>query len=328
LVLPTILGANVGIGLTSLLVGLRSWEGRRLATANLLLKTVVATAAFLMLPAIEAWIGHSPDAVVHQAANFHTAFNLVVTGAGILLAAPIGKIMERAVRPARDSNAGLYPTTHLDPASLQVPVFALANATRETLRLADGVKGMLEGAWRAFTTQDARLAAEVQQQDDRIDELNASIKVYLSQISTDAMTPADQQLHFGLLNFSSQLESIADVVDKSLCGTVVEHAREGIMLQPADQKDLEDLHHKVLHRFDMAISVLATRNRTLAKQFLEDSERLKQWSISAQKRHYERLSAATPQALVASIRFLDAFNVLRRISGQLNTIGHTFVLTG
>jgi hypothetical protein len=29
---------------------------------------------------------------------------------------------------------------------------------------------------------------------------------------------------------------------------------------------------------------------------------------------------------MASTRFLDTFNVLRRISGQLNTIGHTFVL--
>jgi phosphate:Na+ symporter len=72
--------------------------------------------------------------------------------------------------------------------------------------------------------------------------------------------------------------------------------------------------------------VLATRDRTLAEQFLQDGEKLKEWSIAAQKRHYERLAPANPQALASSTRFLDAFNVLRRISGQLNTIGHTFLL--
>lgn len=326
LILPTILGANLGIGLTSLLVGLSTWEGRRLAAANLLLKAGVVALVLAVFPLVESWVAQSPGTLVAQGANFHTAFNLVATLLGIAFATPIGRIMERAVKPARETTVGIYPATHLDPAALRTPVFALANATRETLRLADGVKGMLEGAWRAFMTQDAALATDVQRQDDRIDELNANIKTYLSQIPADSLTPTDQQLHFGLLNFSSQLESIADVVDKSFCGAVVDHAREGIKLQPEDQADLEELHRKVLHRFDTAISVLATRDRALAQQFLEDSEKLKEWSISAQKRHYERLATVTPQTMLASTRFLDAFNILRRISGQLNTIGHTIVL--
>lgn len=326
LVLPAILGANLGIGLTSLVVGLSTWEGRRLAAANLLLKAAVVALVLAMFSTVETWMGHTPGSVIRQGANFHSAFNVVVTVLGILLATPIGRMMERAVKPARENGVGLYPATHLDPAALQTPVFALANATRETLRLADSVKGMLEAAWRAFLTQDPMLAAEVQKQDDRIDELNAHIKTYLSQIPAEALTPADRQLHFGLLNFSSQLESIADVVDKSFCGAVVEHAPEGIRLQPEDQADLEELYRKVMHHFDTGISVLATRDRSLAQQFLAGSEQLKEWSIAVQKRHYERLVAVTPQVLVASTRFLDAFNILRRISGQLNTIGHTFVL--
>ena len=327
LVLPVVLGTNLGIGLTSLLAGASTWEGRRLAAANLLLKGLAIGLALAAFPLVEAWVIATPGTIARHAANFHTAFNLIVTAAGVMFATPIGRLIQRAVKPVELLPGAVHPVTHLDPAALQTPVFALANATRETLRQADLVKGMLENAWRAVSTHDAALAAAVQKQDDRIDELNASIKVYVTQIPAEATTPQDRQLQFGLLNFASQLESIGDVIDKSMCGAELEHAGEKVQLQPADQADLNELHRKVMHRFDTAISVLATRDRELARQFLRESDELKEWFIAAQKRHYASLVSSDPRIIVASTRFLDTFNVLRRISGQLNTIGHTFLLT-
>lgn len=327
LVLATILGTNLGIGFTSLLAGYSSWEGRRLAIANLVLKALVAAVALPLLSRLGGWLAGLSTDLLQQGANFHTGFNIAVALLGLLLARPLGRLMERTVKPEADAEpASLQPATHLDPAALKTPVFALANATRETLRLADGVKGMLEGAWRAYTGRDRALAASVQRHDDRIDELNANIKAYLSQIPADTLTPADQQLQFGLLHFSSQLEAVADVIDKSLCGSVVEHGWETVELLPADRSDLDALYRRVLQRFETAITVLATRDRALAQQFLHDGEQLKEWSIATQKKHYERIAAAGQPSLVASTRFLDTFNILRRISGQLNTIGHTFLI--
>ena len=327
LLLPVILGANLGIGLTSLVAGLSSWEGRRLAAANLLLKGAAIVLIVASFHRVEAWIATTPGSIAQQGANFHTAFNLLVTVAGVLLGGPIGKLLQRTMQPAPVLAGAAPPVTHLDPGALATPVFALANATRETLREADAVKDMLEDAWKAFTTHDRMLATAVQKQDDRVDELNASIKGYLSQIQAEAMSPRDQQLQFGLLNFSSQLESIGDVIDKSLCGAVVDHAHEKIHFNPADQADLEEMFRKVIHRFATAISVLATRDRELAEKFLREGDEVKEWCIAVQKRHFSSLGTGEPHDMVASTRFLDTFNVLRRISGQLNTIGHTFVMT-
>jgi phosphate:Na+ symporter len=309
-----------------LLAGFRSWEGRRLAAANLLLKGSAIVLCLGFFPFVDAVVANSSTDIVRQGANFHTAFNLFVTFAGVAFAVPIGRLLQRTIKPTPTMVGSGNPTTHLDPAALATPVFALANATRETLREADVVKSMLEDAWRAVTTQNAALAAAVQKQDDRIDELNAGIKAYLSQIRVESLSPKDQQLQFGLLNFSSQLESIGDVLDKSLCGTIREHAREKLQLQPADQSDLDELYRKVVHRFEVAISVLATRDRDLAQQFLREGDELKEWCIGVQKRHFNSLASGDSSGLMASTRFLDTFNVLRRISGQLNTIGHTFVL--
>ncbi len=326
LLVPVVLGTNLGIGLTSLLAGFPTWEGRRLAAANILLKAAVIAVVLAAFPWMERWIAASGDTIAREVANFHTVFNIVVTALGVIFAAPLGRVLQRTMKPAAVAAGAQPPATHLDPAALATPAFALANATRETLREADAVRAMFEDAWRALNTHDATLAAAVQSQDDRIDELNAGIKGYLSQIRGEVLSPKDQQLQFGLLTFSSQLESIGDIVDKSLCGTVRDHARQRVQLQPADQSDLEELHRKVLRRFDSAISVLATRDRELARQFLAEGDALKEWCIAVQKRHFSSLATSDGSYLVASTRFLDTFSVLRRISGQLNTIGHTFTL--
>lgn len=326
LLVPVVLGTNLGIGLTSLAAGLSSWEGRRLAVANLLLKSAVIVFFLAAFPWVEHWIAASGGTIAREVANFHTVFNLLVTVLGIAFAGPIGRLLQRTLKPAATSAGTQPPVTHLDPDALATPAFALANATRETLREADAVKAMFEDAWKALSTHDAVLATTVQSHDDRIDELNAGIKAYLSQIRSEVLSPKDQQLQFGLLNFSSQLETIADVIDKSLCGTVRDHAREQLQLMPADQADLEELYRKVVRRFDTAISVLATRDRELARQFLEEGEALKEWCVGVQKRHYASLATGNGGSLIASTRFLDTFSVLRRISGQLNTIGHTFTL--
>lgn len=326
LLVPVVLGTNLGIGLTSLIAGLSTWEGRRLAAANILLKSAVIVVLLAGLPWLRPWIEASGGTIAREVANFHTAFNLLVTAAGIALAAPIGRVLQRTLKPAAVPAGAQPPVTHLDPAALATPAFALANATRETLREADAVKAMFEDAWKALDTHDAILAAAVQKQDDRVDELNSGIKAYLSQIPSESLLPKDQQLQFGLLNFSSQLESIGDVIDKSLCGTVRDHARDRTQLLPADRADLEELHRRVARRFDAAISVLATRDRELARQFLQEGDAIKEWCVAVQKRHYASLAAGEGGNLLASTRFLDTFSVLRRISGQLNTIGHTFTL--
>lgn len=326
--LPAVLGANLGLGLTSLVAGFPTWEGRRLAAANLLLKCSAIVLLLALFPYVEAGVGASPGSVARQTANFHTGFNLAVMAVGVMFAGPVGRLMQRTVKPGEVPVTDVIRpvATHLDPAALASPVFALANATRETLRLADGVKSMFEGAWCALNERNALLAAEVQRHDDRIDELNTAIKLYLSQIPDDALNPRDSQLQFGLLNFSSQLESIGDIIDKSMCGAVIKHAHDTTALPPEDRADLQALYEKVLRRMEAAISVLATRDRALAEQFLREGDELKNWCIDVQKRHYQRLVPGDPHAIESSARFLDLVNVLRRISGQLNTIGHTFVL--
>lgn len=328
LMLPVVLGANLGLGVTSLVVGMSTWEGRRLATANLVLKGAAVALALSFLGELEALVGGTPGTLARQTADFHTVFNVVVLLVGMALAGPLARLMQRTVKPAENGGMVLpQVATHLDPGALASPIFALANASRETLRLADEVRTMLESCWRAIRQGDVELAHQVHRHDDRVDELNNAIKQYLSQIAADTMTPRDEQLRFGLLNFSSQLESIADIIDKQMTRHAERRRAGGLEWSAEDEAALTELHGRVVARMDTAISVLATRDRALARKFLEEGDQLKEWCIEVQKQHYARLAHGRGGALAASTQFVDLVNSLRRISGQLNTIGHTFAMT-
>lgn len=323
-VLPVVLGANLGLGLTSLVAGWDTLAGKRLAIANLVLKGAVLVALLLALPTLVDWIACMPGTVARHAANFHTTFNLVVALAGAMLAGFVGRLVMRAVQDDPTRAPFGTVTTHLDPTALASPVFALANAARETLRLTEEIKGMLVGAWRGWETRDAALVQRVQEHDNRVDEMHAAIKHYLSQIPAEQMTPRDSQLQFGLLHFASQLETVGDVIDKSFCHQIMKQIGDPLPLPPQDEADLAEMHRRTVQRLEMAILVLTTRDRATAQRFLEEGDTLKAWCIDVQKAHYQRLIGCDDRTLQASTRFLDLINALRRISGQLNTIGHTF----
>lgn len=323
-VLPVVLGANVGLGLTSLVAGWDTIAGKRLAVANLALKGAVVVPLFLLLPALATWIEAMPGGIARHAANFHTTFNLLVAFTGALLAGFVGRLVLRAVRETRTADPFGGVSTHLDPSALASPVFALANATRETLRLAEEIKGMLHSAWRGWQTRDAELVRRTQEHDNRVDEMHAAIKHYLSQIPAEPMTPRDSQLQFGLLHFASQLETVGDVIDKNFCHQILKQITDPLPLPPQDEADLTEMHRRTVQRLEMAILVLTTRDRTAAQRFLEEGDTLKTWCIDVQRAHYQRLVGRDERALQASTRFLELINALRRISGQVNTIGHTF----
>ncbi len=324
--LAVVLGANLGLGFTSIIAGWPTIAGRQLAVANLVLKgTVVAAMLFAFDPIWRA-LSLLPLDVPHLAANVHTGFNVMVAVLGAAFAGLIGRLVVKAVpAPPGGGDELLHAGTHLDPNALSSPLFALANASRETLQLAEEVKAMFAAAWRAYTGHDRALARQVQQNDDNVDTHHAAIKHYLSQIPTDAMSERDGQLHFGLLHFASQLEAIADVIEKSIAREVLKGEPPAEAMPPDDLASLTDLERRVTRRFELAILVLTNRDPILARRFQQEGEELKNWCIEAQRQHYQRLSGGDVRVQQASTSFLDVFNALRRISGLLNTIGHTII---
>ncbi|MFZ4777808.1 MAG: Na/Pi cotransporter family protein [Terrimicrobiaceae bacterium] len=321
LLIPWVLGANVGISLTALAAGWPTLEGRRLAMANLLVKLCFAL-PLLLLPSLAMQIlSNLPGSPTREIANFHTGFNLLIGIIAIPFLGPITRFVRMMVVPPQTTTGLPEIESYLDPQALDTPSLALANATRETLRMADGVKLMLQYFWQGYSVRDLHLMLRVQNEDDRADNYNRDIKDYLSRIR-EGMTEEEIRWQFALLTFSNELESVGDVIDKNLCDTLRKQTAEGVYLSSEDYAALCELYERVMARFNVAMGFLANRGGSQVKGFLSGKESLNEWCRQAQRQHYERLRAGTAQGVVASAYFLDILNGFRRINSHISTIGY------
>lgn len=325
--LPVVLGANLGVACTALLAGWPTLEGRRLGSANLLLKALAAAVLFLfLLQLIQLW-ATTPGYAPRQAANFHTLFNVLVALVGLPLVGPVYRLVGKVLVPdpaPQDADLVERRENFLDEAALESPSMGLANATRQTLLMAYDVKSMLDNFWISFSTQNIGMARRLQAKDSEIDEANNDIKRYLSRLSEESMGGKDSRLQLALFSFTSELEAIGDIIDRSLCHQVIKQQSCGDTLSPADGERLRLFYSLINKRFEVAINILASRNDQLAAEILRGKDTAKDMYLRLQQEHYAALNADQAGSLAGSSYFIDMLNGLRRISGHLTSIGYHF----
>lgn len=323
MLVPWVLGANVGIGLTALGAGWATLEGRRLACANLAAKVALALPLILFAEAPQMVFDWLPGSPMREIANFHTAFNLAAGLIFVPLAGPLTRLMRWMIVPTATAEGLPATESHLDPGALESPSLALTNAARETLGMADSVRRMLEYFWKGYEGNNPQLIEQVRREDDRVDRFYREIKDYLSRVR-EGLAPEEAQWHFAIMTFSNDLESAGDIVDKNLCDMFQKQRAEGARLSPEDHATVEELYGKVMTRFATAQGLLANRGGKGIREFLEGKEALNRWCREAEKHHYERLRHAEPAAIASSAYFLDLMDSLRRFNSHITSIGYAF----
>jgi len=87
--------------------------------------------------------------------------------------------------------------------------------------------------------------------------------------------------------------------------------------------EAQALYERVMARFNVAVSLLASRGGGQTKTFLAGKESLNEWCRQAQRAHYDRLRRGGG-TLAASAYFLDLFEGFRRINSHVSSIGYAF----
>jgi phosphate:Na+ symporter len=320
-----IVGTNIGLGLTSLFVARNNLEGCRLGIANLLAKVFVAVLVIAFVPRNLFLSERLSIPIPQQLALMHTAFNLAVA----IVSFPFLKWLLTFVKktfvpdPPKSQET---PKTFLNPEALEAPPIALAHATRETLRMTDEVKVMLQSLWSAHIQNSSAPVRNIRSQEDSVDEINQQLMLYLSQISE--MNDFDRKWHFILLSYAAELEAIGDIVEKNLTSTVTKQTAQNLVLNPDDEAALNNLYQKTLLQFDLAISFMTMREPATAQKVLNARDEINEWCLAQKKSHYERLKPGDRQGLSNSLCFLDMLDGLRRISNHLSTAAYGFSPAG
>jgi len=327
IMVPWVIGANLGIACTALAAGWSHLEARRLAVANLLIKGAVATVAVIFLPLTSELLRILPLSFTQTAAQFHSFYNLVVAGIGLLFLGPITQFVQGLIQDGSVASESTLSgeQSYLISEALDTPSLALANATRETLGMADNVKRMLETFWTALTTRDAALAHRVQEHDDRVDVAYHELTKYLGQIGQTDLSAHERWWQFTLLTFVNELEAAGDLLQKQLCNLIIRQDKDHSYFTDMDMQRIEQLHKRVLERFNLATTLLTTQTPSLAKQLVSGKEPFNEWCRTLQSEHYRELKYAHKESLTASAYFLEMLDALRRINSHISSLGYAFL---
>jgi phosphate:Na+ symporter len=324
-----VLGANLGSAINPVLEGGAGDDpaGRRLPVGNLINRMVGVAAGLALLPVLGPWLVTVDPDLTRVVADFHTGFNLILAVVFFPLLGPFAGLLRRML-PVRVDPADPGRPLYLDHAAIEVPMVALGAATREALRMADALEGMLQGLRDALQRPDRRQLSELKRLDDVLDTLNSAIKSYISSLPAEAMTEDDHRRVFQVLSFATNLEHAGDVVDKGLLGIVTKQVKRGLVFSAAESEPILQIIDRLTANLRAAAALLVTGDERAARRLVEEKEAFRGLEAEATLAHFERLREGHAGSAETSALHLDALRDLKRVNAHLVAAAAYPVLEG
>jgi phosphate:Na+ symporter len=229
---------------------------------------------------------------------------------------------ERAGEP--DPGRALF----LDETALETPYLALANATREVLRMADIVEGMLNRAMQAMGARDRAAIDAVERTGKAVERLRDAIKSYLSRLAAEPLAEPDSRRAGIMLDLVVNLGHAAGIVERTLAATAARTIKRGVALTAEDEADIAAFHARVAAALRLSISTFLTGDPRSAHELLDAKRRLNETERAATRAHLARLDPCRPERLEASTMYLALLRDLRRINSHLSAIAYDVLEIG
>jgi phosphate:Na+ symporter len=253
--------------------------------------------------------------------NFHMAFNVLLAVTFIFLTEPAARLVVRLIRDDSAKAAAARPK-NLDPAALESPPLALANAAREALRIGDLVERMLAGMLEAIRANDGKLAREVKRMDDAVDTLYTSIKFYLTQVSREALDEREARRWAEIMAFTINLEHVGDIVEHIVDDLEEKKISKGRSFSAAGMKEIEELHARLMSTLRLALNVFLNGNLKSAQMLIAQKVDFRNLERAYAGTHLDRLAWQTPESIETSSLHLDIINEFKRINSHFCAIAY------
>jgi phosphate:Na+ symporter len=321
--LALVLGANLGSAVNPVLEGGRRDDlaSYRLPVGNLLNRLIgVSLFAPFLQPIAEALRAVQPD-MVKMTAEFHIAFNLALAAAFIGLLDPLSWLLER-VFPAREPSADPSAPRYLDENLLETPSLALADASRETLRMGDVVEVMLRQVMIALMTNDRAPVSEVSRMDNTVDRLDEAIKLYLTKLTRGSLDEHEGRRATEIISFVINLEHIGDIIDKNLSEVAAKKIKRKHQFSTEGAVELTAFHKRVLESLKIAFGVFMSGNVDEARKLIAEKAQLRSAELTAAEQHLERLREGRPESLETTSLHLDILRDLKRIHSHICSVAY------
>jgi phosphate:Na+ symporter len=321
--LAFVIGANLGNTIPQFVSSARAPAARRLAVGNLIARGTGAVLALPFLPEIAAWLTSLVPSPAPAIALFHTLFNLALAILFLPILDPLSRLCSRLVPSAPTGRGAGAPRYVSEPAPATLPSVAIADAARETLRVADIIERMLDTLRKALDQDDRKLLAQVSKLDKSVDDLYRAIKLYLVEIGNQAgLDEEDRQRCMEILDFVINLEHAGDVLDKSLREIVAKKIKYRLSFSKEGHAEIDAMLDRVLINLKLAVSVFMNGEQKCARQLLDEKVHIRDLERQMTENHLRRLQEQRPESLETSSIHIDIARDLKRITSHFASVAY------
>ncbi|UTW06041.1 Na/Pi cotransporter family protein [Pseudomonas benzenivorans] len=309
-----VIGANIGSGLLAFMTAsLQTPAGRRVALGSLLYKVIGLLLVIPLLNPLVAWL----DSLDWRPAELVIGFHLLYNGLRCLLMLPSVGLMARFCNwllPDRPDETGIASPRHLDRTALDTPSLALSGAVRETLRIGDLVETMLRHLLEVLRSNQPALSKELRRLDDDVDSLYSAVKLYLAQVSRDALSERDSRRWAEILEWAVNLEQAGDIIERMLGKVQDEKTAQRRAFSDSGLEELTELHGQLLANLRLGLNVFLSGDAESARQLLREKRRFRARERRLAHAHVARLHRQVVQSIETSALHLELISDMKRLN--------------
>jgi phosphate:Na+ symporter len=298
--LALVLGANLGGALPALLDA-STLAARRLPLGNLLVRLAGIVVALPFLPEIAHALDHADPNSARLVVNFHLLFNVSLA---VAFLGPVGLLARNLTHWLPDPPTPADPArpVYLDVAALDSATVALANASRETLRMADMVDSMLRDTLAVIYRDDRSRAESVSTTARCVDRLGEAIRRYLADVGDDQSLDSQRGSAQGqdILSAVINLEHVADIIANSLVEFSLRSLKRGEKLSAEEFEIVAAMHGELVDCLRLALAIFLQAEPRDATRLVASKAQFREFESSAMT-----LSAKLLRTAAATTRLAD-----------------------
>ena len=326
-VLFLILGSNIGSCVTALISSLGANTNAKRASLIHLMFNVAGTVLFTILLLVwrdfmEVTFMRLFEKPEQQIAMFHTFFNFV----GTLLFLPFTKVFVKVATkliPDKKNKEQEQDVSYLDARFFKTPAIAIAQANKETARMADVAMQSLKISVEAFMAGNEDAKEEVEKYNSKVAEMEKQIVEYLIKISATAdLSIAEEKIISSIHHATGDIIRISELSD-NVTKYTRRTKRDNLEFSQGVMVSLTEMLQKIFELYEKTMEDYDKKQKTALKDVDDIENQIDAARKSMIKDHIRRLNEGKCNPASSSV-FINLVGNLERAADHLTYVAHCF----
>ena len=316
-----VLGANLGSGMLPLI---SSWNSSDLEKNPIIANLIVRSLCIVLFyPFVSVFSNFSITFISVELvpAIYHLSLNISVAIIGIIFSKQFLSI-SFSLFSENKIEGQLNNHNILESDDFSMPAVSLANAKREALRMAEVSQNMVVSSLSVIKDDNEMVRHEIIKKESIVDDFYDSIKLYIARILQEELSPKESQQALNILNFTTNMEHIGDIVNNSLMEISGRKIAKHIHFSKEGFSEIISIHEEVCANYDLAINTFVSNDCELAKVLYEKKQELHKLEKRSVSQHLQRIGKGVPDSLDTSSMHIDVVRDYKRVNSLLSSIAY------